>query len=67
MTADPPRIVTGVGGYTVRAGGTAEGQLNSLTTIIPTYRKALDDTAVSLATSLNAAHAAGFDLDGSGR
>jgi flagellar hook-associated protein FlgK len=64
VTADPPRIVTGVGGYTVRAGGTAEGQLNSLNTIIPNYRKALDDTAVSLATSLNTAHGAGFDLDG---
>ena len=44
VTADPPRIVTGSGGYTVRAGGTAEGQLNSLNTIIPNYRKALDDT-----------------------
>jgi flagellar hook-associated protein FlgK len=67
VTADPPRIVTGVGGYTVRAGGTAEGQLNSLVTIIPNYRKALDDTAVSLATSLNTAHTApgaAFDLNG---
>jgi flagellar hook-associated protein 1 FlgK len=64
VSADPPRIVTGVGGYPVRAGGTAEGQLNSLVTIIPNYRKALDDTAVSLAASLNTAHAAGFDLNG---
>jgi flagellar hook-associated protein 1 FlgK len=64
VTADPARIVTGSGGYTVRTGGTAEGQLNSLNTIIPGYRKNLDDTAVSLATSLNAAHAAGFDLNG---
>jgi flagellar hook-associated protein FlgK len=64
VTADPPRIVTGSGGYTVRAGGTAEGQLNSLNTIIPSYRQALDATAVSLATSLNTAHAAGFDLNG---
>jgi flagellar hook-associated protein 1 FlgK len=64
VAADPPRIVTGTGGYTVRAGGTAEGQLNSLNTIIPSYRKALDDTAVSLATSLNTAHAAGYDLNG---
>jgi len=64
VTADPPRIVTGAGGYTVRAGGTAEGQLNSLTTIIPSYRNALDATAVNLAASLNAAHAAGFDLNG---
>jgi flagellar hook-associated protein 1 FlgK len=64
VTADPPRIVTGVGGYTVRTGGTAEGQLNSLNTIIPGYRNNLDATAVSLATALNNAHAAGFDLNG---
>ena len=63
----PPRIVMGSGGYRVRAGGTAEGTLNALTTIIPTYRTNLDNTAVSLATSLNAAHTAtgaAFDLDG---
>ena len=64
VTADPPRIVTASGGYTVRAGGEAQGQLNSLNTIIPSYRTALDATATSLAASLNAAHAAGFDLNG---
>jgi len=64
VAGDPPRIVTAAGGYTVRAGGTAEGQLNSLNTIIPSYRNALDATAVSLATSLNTAHAAGWDLNG---
>jgi flagellar hook-associated protein 1 FlgK len=64
VSADPPRIVTGVGGYTVRTGGTAEGQLNSLNTIIPDYRNNLDATAVSLATALNTAHANGFDLNG---
>jgi flagellar hook-associated protein 1 FlgK len=64
VSADPARIVTGVGGYTVRTGGTAEGQLNSLNTIIPTYRNNLDATAVGLATALNNAHAAGFDLNG---
>jgi flagellar hook-associated protein 1 FlgK len=64
VAGDPPRIVTGAGGYTVRVGGSAEGSLNSLNTIIPNYRNALDATAVSLATSLNAAHANGFDLLG---
>jgi flagellar hook-associated protein FlgK len=64
VAADPPRIVTGTGGYTVRTGGTAAGQLNSLNTIIPNYRKAVDDTATSLATSLNTAHGAGYDLSG---
>lgn len=64
VTADPPRIVTGTGGYTVRVGGTAEGQLNSLNTIIPSYRDAMDATAVSLATALNTAHGNGYDLNG---
>lgn len=66
VSADPPRIVTGSGSYAVNVGGTAAGQLNSLNTIIPNYRKALDDTAVSLATALNTAHAAGYDLNGAG-
>jgi flagellar hook-associated protein 1 FlgK len=64
VATDPPRIVTAAGGYTVRAGGTAEGQLNALNTILPGYRKALDDVAVSLATSLNGAHTTGYDLAG---
>jgi flagellar hook-associated protein FlgK len=63
-TADPVRIVTGSGGYTVRVGGTAEGQLNSMNTIIPSYRQAMDATAVSLATALNTGHVAGYDLNG---
>jgi flagellar hook-associated protein 1 FlgK len=65
----PPRIVTGTGGYAVQAGGTAAGTVNALTAIIPSYRKSLDDTAVSLATSLNVAHTnspsnPAYDLDG---
>jgi flagellar hook-associated protein FlgK len=65
VTVDPPRIVTGTGGYAVRVGGTAEGQLNSLNTIIPGYRAAMDATAVSLATALNNAHTTNaFDLNG---
>jgi flagellar hook-associated protein 1 FlgK len=64
VSTDPPKIVTAAGGYPVQAGGTAEGQLNSLNAILPTYRKALDDLAADLASSLNAAHAAGFDRAG---
>jgi flagellar hook-associated protein 1 FlgK len=64
VTDDPPRIVTAAGGYTVRPGGTAEGQLSALNSIIPGYRKQLDDIARQLATSLNDAHRAGFDLAG---
>jgi flagellar hook-associated protein 1 FlgK len=61
---DKPRIVTATGGYTVTPGGTAGGQLSSLNVIIPSYRGQLDKLAQDLATSLNAAHAAGFDLTG---
>ncbi|GAA3172623.1 flagellar hook-associated protein FlgK [Blastococcus jejuensis] len=61
---DPVRIVTAAGGYTVQAGGTAAGQLSALNTILPSYRAALNSVAVDLATGLNAAHAAGYDLDG---
>ena len=59
-----PRIVTESGGYTVRAGGTAEGQMNALGEIIPGYRTALDGIAANLADSLNAQHVLGFDRNG---
>jgi flagellar hook-associated protein 1 FlgK len=62
--ADPPRLVTATGGYVVQAGGTVEGQLNTLNSIIPSYRNKLDALAVNLASTLNAAHTAGFDLNG---
>ncbi|MDK3257420.1 flagellar hook-associated protein FlgK [Blastococcus capsensis] len=61
---DPLRIVTAVGAFTVRPGGTAAGQLNALNTIIPGYRGQLDGIATSLATALNDTHAGGFDLYG---
>jgi flagellar hook-associated protein 1 FlgK len=61
---DKPRIVTATGGYTLNPGGTAGGQLSSLNVIIPSYRVQLDKLAQDLATSLNTAHAAGFDLAG---
>jgi flagellar hook-associated protein 1 FlgK len=64
VTADPPRLTTAAGGFTVRAGGTAAGQLNTLNTIIPGYRTELDNFANSLATAINTAHGAGYDLDG---
>jgi flagellar hook-associated protein FlgK len=64
VAADPPRIVTVSGGYTVRPGGTAAGQLSALTTIVPSYRAQLDGLAVNLAATLNTAHAAGYDLAG---
>ncbi len=63
--ADPPRIQTARGNLVVVPGGTAGGQLGALTGVLPRYRDALDDLAVGLATSLNAAHTTGsYDLDG---
>jgi flagellar hook-associated protein FlgK len=64
VAADPPRIVTAAGGYTLRPGGQAGGQLNALATILPGFRNELDGIAAGLAASLNAAHANGFDLAG---
>ncbi|MGY1695231.1 flagellar hook-associated protein FlgK [Geodermatophilus sp. SYSU D00814] len=63
--ADPPRIQTARGNLAVVPGGTAGGQLDALTRLLPRYRDALDDLAVDLATSLNAVHTTGaYDLDG---
>jgi flagellar hook-associated protein FlgK len=61
---DPPRLVTESGGFTVRAGGTAAGQLHALNVIIPGSRADLDTFANNLATALNAQHKDGWDLDG---
>jgi flagellar hook-associated protein 1 FlgK len=63
-TDGKPQIVTASGEYTVRAGGTAGGQLSSLGEIIPGYRTALDAIATNLVTDLNAQHVQGFDRDG---
>ena len=61
---DKPRIVTSAGGYPVAVDGTAGGQLSTLTTIIPEYRKQLDAVAASLAKTLNDGQAAGRDSAG---
>ena len=61
---DPVRIVTAAGGYTIRPGGSAAGTLSTLNAILPSYRATLDTFAANLATSLNTAHTAGFDLAG---
>jgi flagellar hook-associated protein FlgK len=64
VTADPPRLVTDAGGFVVRPGGTAAGQLHALNVIIPGSRAELDTFANNLAAALNMAHGAGWDLDG---
>ncbi|GAB3191141.1 flagellar hook-associated protein FlgK [Geodermatophilus arenarius] len=64
-----PRLVTRPGGTTVRPGGTAEGQLSVLGTILPGYRGRLDAIASQVARTLNDAQAGtgtepAYDLDG---
>ncbi|SFF69885.1 flagellar hook-associated protein FlgK [Blastococcus tunisiensis] len=61
---DKPRIVTESGGYPVAASGTGGGQLSALNTIIPGYRKQLDDLANKLAGTLNTQQALGWDRYG---
>ena len=62
--ADPPRIMTAVGGLQVSVSGTAGGQLHVLNSILPTQRSGLDGIAANLAATLNTGHAQGYDLAG---
>ncbi|MGY1747039.1 flagellar hook-associated protein FlgK [Blastococcus sp. SYSU D00695] len=62
--ATPPKLVTAPGGTDLQIGGTAEGQIAVLGSIVPGYRASLDSLAAGLATALNTQHAQGLDLDG---
>jgi flagellar hook-associated protein 1 FlgK len=68
--AGNPRIVTAPGGALVGVGGTAAGQLTTLTRILPDYRAQLDGVAAQLAQTVNDAQAGydsthtGYDLEG---
>jgi flagellar hook-associated protein FlgK len=64
VALDPPRIVTAGGGYAVRPGGTAQGQLMVLNDVIPSHRAALDGVAADLAAAVNGLHGSGFDQAG---
>jgi flagellar hook-associated protein 1 FlgK len=64
VSTDPPVITTSPGGTPVQAGGTAQGQLTSLKTIIPGYLTQLNAIAQQLATQVNAGHQAGYDVNG---
>jgi flagellar hook-associated protein 1 FlgK len=64
LPANPPVIRTSPGNTQVDVGGTAQGQLVSLTTIIPGYLKQLNAIAQQLATQVNAGNQAGFDVNG---
>ena len=64
VAGSPPVIKTTPGGTPVQVGGTAQGQLTSLTTIIPGYLDQLNAIAQQLATQVNAGHQAGYDVNG---
>jgi flagellar hook-associated protein 1 FlgK len=64
VSTDPPVIKTSPGGTPVQVGGTAQGQLASLKTIIPGYLQQLTAIARQLADQVNSGHANGFDLNG---
>jgi flagellar hook-associated protein 1 FlgK len=66
-TATTPMVVrTKPGGTPLRVGGTADGDITAMTSIIPGYQKQLDGIAQQLATQVNTAHKAGYDQDGQG-
>lgn len=60
----PPTIVTVPGNAAVTPGGTAAGQLATMTTIIPGYEKQLNAVAQQLATQVNDVHQQGYDVNG---
>ncbi|WP_222265377.1 flagellar hook-associated protein FlgK [Modestobacter marinus] len=64
LAGSPLAVVTVPGGTKVRVGGTAGGEVDVLSTVIPQYRGALDKTAADLAAAVNAAHATGTDAYG---
>lgn len=64
MTSGLPRIVSSVGHTAVATGGTAGGQLATLTDLIPTYRNALDGLAQALAAQVNTQQGNGVDANG---
>lgn len=64
-TATTPMVIQTVpGGTPVRVGGTANGDLVAMTSIIPGYQAKLDAVAQQLATQVNTAHETGYDQDG---
>jgi flagellar hook-associated protein 1 FlgK len=63
-TSAPPGIVTDPAGTPMSVGGTAQGQLSALTSIIPRYQGQLDQIARDLAGQTNATHTVGYDLGG---
>ena len=63
-TAAAPTIVTVPGNGLVQVGGTASGQLTTMSTIIPGYEKQLNGIAQQLANQVNGVITTGYDLNG---
>jgi flagellar hook-associated protein 1 len=62
--ASPPVLKTAPGNTTIIPGGTADGALQTMTTIIPRYRSQLDAVAQQLANQVNVVQQQGFDQNG---
>jgi flagellar hook-associated protein 1 FlgK len=56
--------LTVAGATLTTAGGTAQALADALNTVLPKYSAKLDGVASALASTVNAAHQAGFDLSG---
>jgi flagellar hook-associated protein 1 len=64
LAAAPIGLVTVPGGTRLSLGGTAGGDVEVMTSVIPQYRDALDGIAAKLAAVVNTAHAQGTDGNG---
>lgn len=64
VSSTPPQIVTSPGGTVLSVGGTAQGHLTAMTTIIPDYLSQLDSFAQQIAGQVNALQVQGYDQDG---
>jgi len=63
--ASAVRVVTAVGGHTVRPDGTAAGQLTAMNGIFPSYQSDLDALAADFAAAVNDVHTTGaYDKNG---
>ncbi|BFU42132.1 flagellar hook-associated protein FlgK [Krasilnikovia sp. MM14-A1004] len=65
QAVDPMTLRWSDTGSAVEAGGTMGAMVDTLTTIIPQISSALDGVAANLIATVNAAHNAGFSIDGS--
>jgi flagellar hook-associated protein 1 FlgK len=63
-TANPVQVRWADTQAALTPGGTISAMTETLTDILPTYAKGLDDVAAKLAALVNAQHSIGYDVDG---